>query len=181
MIPDTKDLTYRPATMADIPQLKKLGILAYGQYAHRLAPDGWEKMQTGINSDELWAVLLDRSKSVLCTDGDTIAGMAFLLPSGNPWDVYPADWCYIRMVGVHPRYERRGIARALTQKCIDQARSMGEHTIALHTSEVMTAARHIYESMGFTELREIATRFGIRYWLFTMPLTTSHPSYLPGK
>lgn len=144
--------------------------MAYGQYADRLSPEGWEKMRTGINNDEMWIGLLERSKSFLCMDGDVIAGMAFLLPQGNPSDIYPAEWCYIRMVGVHPQYEGRGIARALTQKCIDTARNTGEHTIALHTSEVMNAARHIYKSMGFTELREIATRFGIRYWLFTMPL-----------
>ncbi|GAA4468078.1 hypothetical protein GCM10023093_25000 [Nemorincola caseinilytica] len=167
----TAHLTYRAATLADIEQLKQLGILAYGQYAGLLSPDGWEKMRTGINNDEMWLGLLQRSRSFLCTHGDTIAGMAFLMPSGNPWDVYPADWSYIRMVGVHPQYVGRGIARTLTQQCIDHARSSGEHTIALHTSEVMNAARHIYESMGFTMLREIATRFDIRYWLFTMPLT----------
>jgi hypothetical protein len=34
----------------------------------------------------------------------------------------------------------------------------------------MDAARHIYESMGFTILQQIPDRLGKKYWLYTMDL-----------
>ena len=54
--------------------------------------------------------------------------------------------------------------------CIDIANRNGEKTIALHTSEMMDKARHIYESLGFTILREIDQRLGKRYWLYTLEI-----------
>jgi ribosomal protein S18 acetylase RimI-like enzyme len=96
--------------------------------------------------------------------------MAFLFTSGHPSDIYPADWSYIRMIGVHPAYEGCGIARTLTSHCIEYARETGEHTIALHTSELMHAARHIYEKLGFRIMQELGLRYGIMYWLYAMKL-----------
>jgi ribosomal protein S18 acetylase RimI-like enzyme len=128
-------------------------------------------MQTGIKNVPMWTHFLDRAKCFLYTHEGTIVGMAFYFPSGNAWDVYPDNWAYIRMVGVHPKYEGMGIARSLTQKCIEEARTTDESVIALHTSEVMNAARHIYEKLGFRIVRDMPERFGIKYWLFTLPLT----------
>ena len=96
--------------------------------------------------------------------------MAFIIPSENPWDIFKAEWSYIRMVGVNPKYQGQGIAKALTKMCIDHARQTNEKTIALHTSEFMDAARHIYESLGFKILQEIEPRLGKKYWLYTMDL-----------
>lgn len=165
------DLTFRLGTTADIPELIQLGLLSYGQYAPQLAPGGWEQMQTGIKNEAMWTHFMERGNCFLYTHEGAIVGMAFYFPSGNPWDVYPDNWAYIRMVGVHPKYEGMGIARSLTQKCIEQARNTGESVIALHTSEVMNAARHIYENLGFTIVHEMPQRFGIRYWLFQLPLS----------
>jgi ribosomal protein S18 acetylase RimI-like enzyme len=92
------------------------------------------------------------------------------MPGGNPTDVFKSEWCYLRWVGVHPDYEGRGIAKTLTKLCIDHAISTNEQTIALHTSEFMDAARHIYESLGFTIQNEIPTVYGKKYWLYTMKL-----------
>jgi len=45
-----------------------------------------------------------------------------------------------------------------------------EKTIALHTSEFMDAARHIYEGLGFIMVKEIPPRYGKRYWLYRLDL-----------
>ncbi len=79
-------------------------------------------------------------------------------------------WSYIRMVGVHPHYAGRGIGKQLTQRCIDFAISSDEQVIALHTSEYMNAARHIYESLGFKQMKELEPRYGKRYWLYQLEL-----------
>jgi ribosomal protein S18 acetylase RimI-like enzyme len=100
-----------------------------------------------------------------------IVGMAFLVSSGYPTDIYQKDWASIRFVSVHPSYSGQGIGRQLTERCIELARGNNEKTIALHTSEMMHKARHIYESLGFTILREIESRLGKKYWLYTLDLT----------
>jgi ribosomal protein S18 acetylase RimI-like enzyme len=162
--------TYRDATEQDIPELIRLGLVSYGQYEPLLSPENREKMQSSISNPDNWKRILATSKSFLCMDKDAIAGMAFLVRSGNPWDIFKAEWSYIRMVGVEPAYEGRGIAKTLTRMCLDHAKQTGEKTIALHTSEIMPAARHIYESFGFKILYEIPQRLGVRYWIYTLEL-----------
>ncbi|HTA61317.1 MAG TPA: GNAT family N-acetyltransferase, partial [Bacteroidia bacterium] len=99
-----------------------------------------------------------------------IIGMAYIVSSGNPWDIFKAEWSYIRMVGVNPAYGGQGIAKALTSMCINHAVKTNEKIIALHTSEFMNAARHIYESLGFKILQPIEPRFGKKYWLYTLSI-----------
>lgn len=54
--------------------------------------------------------------------------------------------------------------------CIDAARKNGEKIVTLHTSEIMDKARHLYEGLGFTILKEIDKRLGKRYWLYKLDL-----------
>ena len=74
------------------------------------------------------------------------------------------------MVGVHTEHGGKGIGTRLTNMCIDLARANGEKTMALHTSEFMDAARHIYESLGFKRAKELEPMFGKIYWIYTLDL-----------
>jgi ribosomal protein S18 acetylase RimI-like enzyme len=74
----------------------------------------------------------------------------------------------IRMVGVHPDADGKGIAQSLTRLCIDKAKETGEKTIMLHTAEIMHAARHIYEKLGFQKVRPLDTHYGLQYWLYQL-------------
>lgn len=162
--------TFRNASLEDKEQLKKLGIISYGQFSNVLAPEHWAKLNDFLHDEEKLINLLTTSKSFVCTHNGEIIGMAYIISSGNPWDIFKAEWSYIRMVGVNPNYQGQGIAKTLTQMCIDYAKQTNEKTIALHTSEFMNAARHIYESLGFKVLQEIEPRFGKKYWLYTLEL-----------
>ncbi len=166
---------FREATINDIEQLKQLGLVSYGQYAPFLTEENLEKLKRNIGNNESWKNILAVAKSFVCVlDSDSnrneIIGMAFLIPSGNEWDIFKAEWSYIRMVGVSPMHQGKGIAKTLTQKCIDYAKATDEKIIALHTSEMMHAARHIYESLGFTILQEIEPRLGVKYWIYTLSI-----------
>lgn len=97
--------------------------------------------------------------------------MAFLVPNGRPTDLFDAAWSYIRMVGVDPGSTGNGIAKRLTTMCIDHAHRTGERYIALHTSEFMDAARHIYEGFGFKVVRSL-TRYDKQYWIYLLDLNT---------
>jgi len=58
----------------------------------------------------------------------------------------------------------------LTTWCIEKAGEEGEKTIALHTSELMLGAQHIYKRLGFKQIEQLPDRFGISYWLFRLDL-----------
>jgi ribosomal protein S18 acetylase RimI-like enzyme len=157
------------ATPSDIPQLTALGLVAYGQYAEILA-EHWAQMRQNLSNEAMFSDLLSKSTCFVARNESKIIGMAFLLPSGNAVDVYEAEWCSIRLVAVHPSQQGKHIAKTLTQMCINHAIGNGEKTIALHTSSMMPAAMHVYESFGFKVIKDIGQRFGQQYFLYKLDL-----------
>lgn len=165
------DIIYRTGSERDKEQLKNLALIAFGQFRNVLTPENWAIMLGNLNNEENLRYLLERAQIFVCEHNGVFAGIAYLLPGGNPTNVFKAEWAYIRLLSVHPDYEGRGIGRKLTRMCINHARNTGEKVIALHTSEFQDAARHIYESEGFTILEELPQAYGKRYWLYTLNLT----------
>ena len=164
-------MTYRQANANDLNELKKLALDTWSQFQHELVPENWEKLKGNLANDNTWSELLTNSYSLVCVNEvDRIVGMSFLVPQGNPTELFDKSWCYIRFVTVDQNFAGKGIGRRLTQKCIQYAIDSGEKTIALHTSEMMNSARHIYESLGFTILKELEPRLGKKYWLYTLEL-----------
>ena len=164
-------LTYRQGTKDDLQNLKKLAIKSWTPLQEKLTEENFSSLKQRISNDKTYEELIDQSTCIVCVaDNDNIIGMAFLVPKGNPTDIYLKEWSYIRFVSVDPEFGGQGIGRKLTTMCIDKAKENGENTIALHTSEIMDKARHIYESLGFEILREIDQRLGKRYWLYKLEL-----------
>jgi len=164
---------FRRGSVDDGVQLKELANIAYGQYAEVLGEEHWATMKRNINDEERFQFLLRRAAIFVCEDNGKIAGVAYLMPSGTPNPLFDERWSHIRMVGVRPEYGGMGIAKRLTIMCIDHARQTKETTIALHTSEFMNAARHIYESLGFKVLKDIGLIHGKQYWIYTLRITPS--------
>jgi ribosomal protein S18 acetylase RimI-like enzyme len=165
------NLTYRQGTKDDLQGLKELGIKSWTPFQKELTAENWNSLKQRISNDKTYEELIDQSTCIVCvTDIDNIIGMAFIVPNGNPTDIYLKDWSYIRFVSVDPDFGGQGIGRKLTAMCIDKAKENGEKIVALHTSEIMNNARHIYESLGFEILREIDQRLGKRYWLYKLDL-----------
>lgn len=83
-----------------------------------------------------------------------------LLAGGGPDGIAllrfrPALWsegleAYLQELYVLPRLRGQGIGRTLLQRAIDLSREKGADGIDLNTGETDTAARGLYESMGFT-------------------------------
>jgi ribosomal protein S18 acetylase RimI-like enzyme len=165
-----KDLSYRIGTIEDVDELQDLGITSYVQFQNDLTPDNWKIFSGNLHDRQKFMDILNIAKCFVCVDNNKIVGVAYIIPSGNPTNLFKSEWSYIRMVGVNPQYRGQGIAKALTKMCIDFAKQNNEKTVALHTSEFMDAARHIYESMGFKVHKEIPPLFGKKYWLYTLDL-----------
>lgn len=163
---------YSVGSAKDIDEIIALAVVAYGSDKHLLTEENWEIMKNSMLNRERWETLFDNAHCFLCAHDTKIVGMAFFVPHGNPWDCFDKDWSYLRMVGVHPDYRGHGIAKTLTLQCIKYAEATGENILALHTSEHMNAARHIYEKLGFKKTKELDPRFGKTYWLYSLNLHT---------
>jgi len=163
-------LNFRVGSSSEKQSLQQLGILSYNQFSRILAPEDWAIMHRFLHSDKIWDQLVNNAKIFVCEDEGKLAGMAYLVSSGNPTHIYPADWSYVRMVGVDPGYRGKGIAKQLTQMCVDYARESNEKIVGLHTSEKMEDARHIYESIGFKLFKEIDPIYGMRYFLYRLDI-----------
>ncbi len=173
-MPAADTLTYSQLQPGEIFTIRnvlaEIGLRSYGIHFDKLSPEAVQAMKTNITSDDTWALINKTSTGFICRNGEKTVAMSFLIGSGNPWRFFETDWCYIRMLGVLPEYRGRGIGKKMTNICMDLARKNGEKTIALHTSDFMDDARHIYESLGFKILREVDSYYGRKYWLYTMGL-----------
>jgi len=112
------EIAYRIGHTSDLPGLMALGQAAYGQYAPVLTPDNFAILYATLHNENLYTELVNKAYTFVSEYNGALAGMAFLLPSGHPNDIYDKDWCCIRMVGVHPAMAGQGVAKQLTTLCI---------------------------------------------------------------
>lgn len=162
---------YRQVVEKDLKDLKALAINSWQQFQKELTDDNWKILYNKISNDKTFSDLLTTSYGFVCeTEKKEIVGMAFIVPSGKQHDIFEKEWAVIRFVTVKQAFGGLGIGKKLTEMCIEWAKQNNEETIALHTSEMMHSARHIYESYGFVILREIEQRLGKRYWLYLLDI-----------
>jgi ribosomal protein S18 acetylase RimI-like enzyme len=161
----------RNGNINDLKPVKLLAQNTWKQFEEELTSENWQKLSCILSNESLYKDLLENSTSFVCEDEtDEIIGMSFLVSSGNPTEIYTEEQCYIRFVTVSEKYKGLKVGQKLTEECIDFARENGEKKIALHTSEFMNKARHIYEKLGFEIIKEIEPRYGKKYWLYEMNL-----------
>lgn len=163
------ELNYRKGNLEDKEKLQALGILSYSQHQHAMTPENWNKYNSFMSNPDTFTNLMSTSTCFLCEYENEIIGMAFLVSNGHPTEMFDEKWSYIRMVGVNPKFNGKGIAKKLTEMCINLAIETKENYIALHTSEFMNAARHIYEGFGFKIVRELS-RYDKKYWIYLLEL-----------
>lgn len=96
----------------------------------------------------------DRDAEVwVALDGDDPVGTVTLCPPGSPYrEIGRDDEGEFRMLAVDPEARGRGVARALTELVLDDARRRGQAAVVLSTTPTMTAAHRLYESMGFIRI-----------------------------
>ncbi|WP_438423425.1 GNAT family N-acetyltransferase [Aquimarina macrocephali] len=162
-------MKYRVADINDLEGLRQLGKISYAEFSNVLSTENWNTLSAILESEENVLNLIEISKIFICEIDSGIAGMIYFIPNGNPTELYESDWCYIRFLGVDPKYRGLGIGKELVDLCIRYAKKSEEKIIALHTSEFMNAARIMYEKKGFKRVKEIE-RLGKRYWVYTMKL-----------
>lgn len=162
-------MNYRKGNTNDLNAIMNLALKTWTEFKSELTTENWQNLYETITSEKTFIELLEKSYSVVCENqNEEIIGMSFLVSNGNPTEIYDKSWCYIRFVTVDPEFGGNGVGKKLTENCIKYAKQNGEKTVALHTSEMMNKARHIYEKLGFEILRELEPRLGKKYWLYLL-------------
>ncbi len=77
---------------------------------------------------------------VALADGQVVAygGMTYVLDEGS-----------VTNIATHPRYRRQGLGRAVAERMLDEAARRGLCSVFLEVRESNTAARALYEGLGF--------------------------------
>ena len=143
------EIHLREAQAHDRTRIRELTLSAYREYATLMEPEAWAALEQALHG----ALSGDDGLTRLVAESDgVIVGSAALYEPGS--DAYGdlasrAEWPEVRLVAVDPAVRGRGIARALVDECVRRARASGATRLGLHTSRSMTAAKRLYESMGF--------------------------------
>lgn len=106
-------------------------------------------------------------------EGRVVGGVTYVPGPESPYaETEREGEAGIRMLGVDPEAQGRGIGRALTVACIERARADGRSRITLVTAEHFAAARHIYATLGFRRApeRDFSPVPGIRLEGFELDL-----------
>jgi len=92
--------------------------------------------------------LLEQEEIVVLLAGEGPDGLALLRFRPGIWST--GSEAHLQELYVVPPLRGRGVGRALLEATIEIARERGADGIDLNTGETDTAARALYESMGFT-------------------------------
>lgn len=86
---------------------------------------------------------------VITRDGEVLGGAGFAPLAGGDGEV-----CELRKMYFLPELRGLGMGRDLLIRILEAAKTAGFKTCYLETLEKMTAARSLYESLGFEELKK---------------------------
>jgi ribosomal protein S18 acetylase RimI-like enzyme len=87
-------------------------------------------------------------------DGTPLGSVTYVDGPGEYAVSEDPDEAGVRMLAVAPQARGRGVGGALMQACIDRARASGRKQLVLSTEQSMTAARRLYERLGFQRVPE---------------------------
>jgi DNA-binding MarR family transcriptional regulator/N-acetylglutamate synthase-like GNAT family acetyltransferase len=115
---------------------------------------GWDWTYEGLVCDILGKFVAhfdpQREDAWVAEQCDTIVGSVFLMKSEEQ------DSAKLRLLYVEPSARGLGVGRTLVDTCIERARALHYRRITLWTNDVLVAARHIYQAVGFQLIEERA-------------------------
>jgi ribosomal protein S18 acetylase RimI-like enzyme len=87
---------------------------------------------------------------LVALEDDLVGCVTFVSDSSSPWaEALGPDEAAIRMLGVDPAAQGRGVGAHLVDACIERARRLGRSALFLHSTPWMTSAHRLYERSGF--------------------------------
>ncbi|HEU5004061.1 MAG TPA: GNAT family N-acetyltransferase [Actinomycetota bacterium] len=148
----------RPARAEEYEAIAALTVAAYAEYQPLLTAEQWDEYRSDLADI---AGRAQRGTVFVAEDaGGALSGVVTYYrhvadgPDGprGDWWWWPADYGYIRALAVDPAARGRGVGRALMEACFSEARATGAAGVALNTTPAMSAAKSLYERLGFRML-----------------------------
>ena len=163
----------RAANRDERDAIIRLMFDAYREFEPFLTPENWALMMANISR----VVQEARQGDLLVAHvGGTIGGSITYYPPGpKDYTRVPPEWAVIRILAVHPAWRRRGVARMLTDECLRRAREDQAPFVGLHTSELMHAARTMYEQRGFRRQSDF-THLGVGFTIYALAMQLPAPT-----
>jgi len=167
-------LVIEPAAADDLALIAGLNVSAYAEFEARLGEAVWVAMRRNLTAV---SEVAGRAEFWIARDEGRLVGSVAYGPAGrNDPALFPPDWAAVLLLAVDPAARGQGIGRRLTEVCVARAREDGAAAIGLFTSEAMSAARSLYQTLGFTCHAELPRRHGLRYWLYKRDLAGDRPA-----
>jgi GNAT superfamily N-acetyltransferase len=143
----------RDAVPDELQGVANLTLRAFSEYRPLLTPHFVQRYEQDIRD----AFGSATNGTILVAElGGQLVGTATLLGDGSGYGMHgwPRAWPVIRLLAVDPPARGCGVGTRLASACVERARRLGVPTLGLHTAPFMTAARIIYEALGFDRAPE---------------------------
>jgi ribosomal protein S18 acetylase RimI-like enzyme len=148
----TQEVRIREAGAEERQEVENLVKTVYREFQPLMPAAAWDGWMESISE------AIHAAEGVLLVAGDQgrIEGAVKFYPDAG--QAHQGEWppgaASIRLLAVDPASRGRGYGVRLTQACLDRARKLGVRTVFLYTGTFMTAARYLYESLGFQHAPE---------------------------
>jgi ribosomal protein S18 acetylase RimI-like enzyme len=164
----------READAQEFNDIALLTVEAYREYSLDLTSDNWEIMRTNLSNV---VEVAKPGRLIVAQQGHELVGSVVYHPPGaSNSRLFQSEWASLRMLAVSPQHRGQGIGQQLSLECIHRAKQDKAKVVGLHTSELMVAARRMYEKLGFRQEIELPRHFGIQYWRYLLNLVESLPA-----
>ncbi len=147
--PDTSAVRIREAQSHELDEIGRVTAGAYREFFGDEGPDADPPYLDHIR--DVTSRARHTTVLVALLDEAIVGSLTLELdrridPDDPPLEHHRAS---IRMLGVTPAARGRGVGRALMRAAETRARAAGKTELTLHTTHLMTAARSMYESLGY--------------------------------
>lgn len=146
---NVNEIVIREATEQDRETIQTLLVDAYQQYDVTLPPERWEQYRQNI------AASVDgdgpKLRLVAVYNNEIVGSVLLFLSSEAAYGAPELDINspILRLLAVLPKARGLGVGTKLIKEVAKRSLALGASTLHLHTSDMMSAAVKLYESLGF--------------------------------
>lgn len=146
-------VTVRAVTPADYDEIARLTVAAYEADGQLEGEIGYEKVLADV------ATRAAHGEMFVAVDDDSdkpLGAVTFVMPGGRYSELARAELgeAEFRTLAVDPAAQRRGVARALVEACVDRAAALGCTALVISVRDFSIPAQRLYEKFGFVRQPE---------------------------
>jgi ribosomal protein S18 acetylase RimI-like enzyme len=143
----TAPILLREGKPQELDNIEALVKTAYREFQPHFPAERWQAWMDNIRE----TVHSGAGVVVVAEVQGKIQGVVKFYPDAGQARLgqWPRPASSMRILAVHPESRGQGYGTLLARECVHRAKALNIPHIYLYTGTFMTAARHIYESLGF--------------------------------